>query len=830
MTTRSDSGFSVKLFYSYSHNDSHKQDMERSLAILRREGVLDDWSDSQLLPGQRMSEEIGNKMKQTDIFCFLVSQNFFDSNECVKEWDYAKTLLEEEKKFLVPIILKPCDWKNFDDMKKYLALPTDGRPICEFENQDEAWQQVSQGIRKIVQQIRQCYNPKQEFMDELNSTEFLSQHRDKITLKDVFVFPSLFMQKIYAGNNTDYERKVEDIHEILSTQHALIKGDEMSGKTTLLKHIFLELTNQGKAAMYIDLKDIESKKSKEHVFRKEFSNQFSGDFEYWRKQHNVTILLDNLTQSPHSVDHVLSAVGEFKNVIVSVSSDVHSAFFLDDARLAKFTGIRISPLSRAQQEQLIRQWNDLSPNRRISDDIVDQIERDVDSIILGNRIVPRFPFYVLSILQSREAFMPEDLNVTSYGYCYFIMIVAYLTRSGISKQDASIESCINFASYYAYHLYKETHSCSSQPVSEDLFEKISSNYKKKFVIKESIISRLQNFSYGIFRERNFRTPYMFYYFLGHYFANNFSEKNRNEIESMAQNSHITANRLVLIFCIHHSKDCEILDEILLQTMCTFDEMKPASLSSDETSVLEACISNVKSDILSNQSVRKEREKERYRRDLADEDRANESVTEESPVNAVYRILKNNEILGQILRNKHGTLPKEKLHEIIETISDGGLRLIKRFLWDENEINDFAQCVRAQNPDYDLEKIKKALQILVFLITVSMIERVIASINIPLLRELIRKIVESKDTPAYDLIDYFSQLDTLTIDGFSPDLRRYLEMLLKKHKSIFMQRVISLRTQIYMNTHELSVPMRQSLSSLLKIKYKPRRKDSNTSYN
>ncbi|MBU4304367.1 MAG: hypothetical protein KJ893_01880 [Candidatus Omnitrophica bacterium] len=42
----------MKLFYSYSHkNEQYREDMERHLAILKRNGNLIDWSDKKIEVG-----------------------------------------------------------------------------------------------------------------------------------------------------------------------------------------------------------------------------------------------------------------------------------------------------------------------------------------------------------------------------------------------------------------------------------------------------------------------------------------------------------------------------------------------------------------------------------------------------------------------------------------------------------------------------------------------------------------------------------------------------------------------------------------------------------
>ena len=90
----------------------------------------------------------------------------------------------------------------------------------------------------------------------------------------------------------------------------------------------------------------------------------------------------------------------------------------------------------------------------ISDGLVDRAEKHVNSVIISDKVVPRYPFYVLSILQTYEAYMPSNLSVTSYGHCYYVLIFASLVRAGISRTDDAINACFNFAEHLAYDIYR----------------------------------------------------------------------------------------------------------------------------------------------------------------------------------------------------------------------------------------------------------------------------------------------------------------------------------------------------------------------------------------
>ena len=134
--------------------------MEKSLTLLRdQDGILKDWSDRQILPGQRISEKIQEKMKDTDIFVFLLSSHFIASEECRKEWLQAcKIANERQSVVLVPTILSNCSWKNMDGMSQLKALPEDGKPIKTFQDKDTAWQQVYDGLKEFDRAIEENFH------------------------------------------------------------------------------------------------------------------------------------------------------------------------------------------------------------------------------------------------------------------------------------------------------------------------------------------------------------------------------------------------------------------------------------------------------------------------------------------------------------------------------------------------------------------------------------------------------------------------------------------------------------------------------------------------
>ena len=828
----SQSKFTVKLFYSYSHKDSqHREKMERALTLLRKQdGILKDWSDQQILPGQNIPNKIREQMQETDIFVFLLSQDFIASEECRKEWKLACEMADERPSIIrVPIILSDCSWKDMESMSQLKALPRDGKPIKYFNDEDTAWQQVYEGLKHLLEALRETFTVKTEFRKEMGKTDFISQ--EHISLQNIFVFPNLSLYTT-SDDETKIERKIKDTQQLLQNKYTLIHGDELSGKTALCRHLFFSLVDDAQPVMLMDLSTI-GRKARPDIFRDVYQNQFNGDYSLWEKQPGKTILLDNLSSTPHAIDHLLLAMEHFEQVIVTSTSDTFYAYFRDDERLARFSEIRIFPLTHTKQEQLIRKRLELSgQDVPVPDGRVDEIENQVNDVIISNRILPRYPFYVLSILQTYEGFMPNDLSVTSYGHCYYVLIIAHLMKSGISYADDEINACLNFLENLAFKIY-----CSGSSVhciGSDSFEEFVREYKTQYIINDSTLSRLYDQDYGLVTLTNqfdnsqmyqFKNSYMYYFFLGKFLAKN-GKEHQEIIEGMVEQSYIASNCLTLIFTIHHTSDIGIIDDILLRTICALDNIEPSELDRQEAEIFEEIVAAIPSEILSNNTVESEREKERNKRDSRELKERSDFDNEDDEelvhsVNDAYRIMKNSEILGQILRNKYGSLERKRILEIIETIADGGLRIVRLILGHQKEMNELAVFIHEKNQKYSLNEIKRALRIFSFLWTMNNIEKIVDVLNKPEIRSLVEEVVNQKNTPAYELIEYFLRLDT--IQEFSDSDRKKLKSLWDEHRYPFFQKVISIRTQRYLNTHRVPVPMEQAVCSLLNIKYRPRLK-------
>ena len=759
-------------------------------------------------------------MNQANIIVFLFSVDFIASPECQREWEYAAELASDGRMlFRIPIILRACSWQHMlktDDVK---ALPNDGNPVATYPSSDTAWLQVYEGIKAVVDECRQTFTPKQDFFTEFDKTEFISQSHLK--LQDLFVFLHLTSEDYRGADQTLGEPTISSQLELLSHSHALIHGPEKAGKTALAKHLYLSLLKDSKPVLFLDLAHLTGRVH-EPLFRDAYNAQFHGDYSLWLHQPGKTLVLDNMTSAPQALDLIDLAKNTFDRIIVTLSSDVFHSYYYDEQRLADFRPMRIEPLTPLQQENLISQRLALSDRSQpITHGLIDRIEKHVNSVIVSDRLLPRYPFYVLSILQTYEGFMPTDMSITSYGHCYYVLIVANLISSGISRADDDVNACFNFAEHLAFATYQHR---KQHPSEAFAFESFLTAYKGRFLIKDSIVNRLKGRPYGIITDDGaFKAEYMYYYFLAKFLAGD-TALGKPVVAAMCEDSHREANYLTLLFTIHHTKSNSIIDDILLGTMCTLDTVPPALLHRDETQGYVGLLSHIPDDILSNASVEEERGRERATQHPLSDGHIDaqyelSEMSDEDPVNGIFKILRNNKIMGQVLRSKHGNLEKSKIEEIVETIAESGLRLVNLILQDEEEVTRFALYVSDGHPNWDLPRIKEALQWLSFIWTMVNVTEIVRAVDVPEIGEVVTTVVDRRSSPAYDLIGYFSLLNSA--NELTAKERDRLASLFKKHNDVFLRRVMSMGTQHYMNTHRSSTMIEQSICSIIDVKYRPR---------
>ena len=71
------------VFFSYCHADEALRDqLERQLRILQRQGLIETWHDRRIEAGQDFAGEIDAHIEADEIILLLVSPDFLNSDYC----------------------------------------------------------------------------------------------------------------------------------------------------------------------------------------------------------------------------------------------------------------------------------------------------------------------------------------------------------------------------------------------------------------------------------------------------------------------------------------------------------------------------------------------------------------------------------------------------------------------------------------------------------------------------------------------------------------------------------------------------------------------------
>jgi hypothetical protein len=141
----------MKLFISYSKSDKkYLIAAKKHLKIFERQGRLQIWDDTKLLPGDSWDQAIKRELEAADIIFFLVSADLLNVDYIWEvEITNAVSRAEVGKVKVVPVIIRDCVWTSAP-FGKFSALPSKGNPISTAPDADMAWTEVVEKIGQLL--------------------------------------------------------------------------------------------------------------------------------------------------------------------------------------------------------------------------------------------------------------------------------------------------------------------------------------------------------------------------------------------------------------------------------------------------------------------------------------------------------------------------------------------------------------------------------------------------------------------------------------------------------------------------------------------------------
>src|SRR5437588_12694211 len=105
----------ITLFYAYAQADEAlRQELEDHLISLKRERLIAPWHKGSISAGSNWQQEITTHLDSAQVILLLLSASFLASDFCESTpLDRVIERHDTEQILVIPIILRPCDWRNY---------------------------------------------------------------------------------------------------------------------------------------------------------------------------------------------------------------------------------------------------------------------------------------------------------------------------------------------------------------------------------------------------------------------------------------------------------------------------------------------------------------------------------------------------------------------------------------------------------------------------------------------------------------------------------------------------------------------------------------------
>lgn len=426
----------------------------------------------------------------------------------------------------------------------------------------------------------------------------------------------------------------------------------------------------------------------------------------------ITVFIDDFEKQklkPQHLDNLLKKLAdEFSQVIIFIDK---KQFIQSQNKYIKhgFKEAEILPFGYKKRHELIKKWVLLESNNDqniISDEVYNRIDlfsRNFDSIMKKN-IMDSRPIYIISIMQTLEnlSYTNGNYSLTSYGQCYHVLITGMLSKAKVAIND--LDGILNFLSYLAYYFYK----LKIENISEEEFDIVIFDYSQQFVPPNNVKDILLNS--GILSSPDndslkFSQKYLYYFSCAKHLSDN-SKFLKSDITYLCENIHNEHNANILIFLVHHLRGTDLLDEILTHAICLLDHIKTFDMSLDAIQDFKQILG----DRLMKISLDDTKTAEEQRIELLEkQDQLEEEFGEFTPVNYALDVndingkvldnsnefnllqqatsaLRSIDVLGQIAKNRHSSIPIGELQEILSSTYNIGLKVLNFYLsvFNDNE--------------------------------------------------------------------------------------------------------------------------------------------------
>ena len=144
----------IDIYISYSNKDEKfEEELEMHLHLLQKRSPISIWSDRNLIAGDEWRAQIDKHLNTSEIILILVSPNYMESEFASQiEMRHALERHQRGEARVIPIILARSSWLE-SPLNNLQALPRYGKAVDDWENRDEAFNDIIKGIEAVIDEL-----------------------------------------------------------------------------------------------------------------------------------------------------------------------------------------------------------------------------------------------------------------------------------------------------------------------------------------------------------------------------------------------------------------------------------------------------------------------------------------------------------------------------------------------------------------------------------------------------------------------------------------------------------------------------------------------------
>lgn len=436
------------------------------------------------------------------------------------------------------------------------------------------------------------FHLKKEYYTQINSAEF-----NGMKINDMFVFPNM----IHISDDFNEAQRIDTYEDFLlaikDSSTCIIEGDDLSGKTQLLKYIYTRLFDK-KLPIFIDAEDINKKDTFEKIIKKAFSEQYSeisNEYSAYSqlKKEEKAVIIDNINRIKN-IKTLIEELNKKYSLIIcttclSSNIDVKEALISEITESNEVCRLRLEKFYYEKRNLLIRKACDCLflnfPEKKKSD----KAKEINDFIVEQLKLFDISPYFILSYCSNYARRTKGDgNNLNIFGEVFKANMVKAFQANSETRVDTAFfvlgEIAFKIMLGKEYPLSISSFNCIVLEYNEEYGNKINPVTYMNDLIAAKIIKY-----YGEEHVKFYSTNILAYFAGKRISDYKDTDEGKDLIRYLIKNICFGINSEVIRFIIASSNDATLLNLLIDEINLYFNELEEFSFSKNNLSYLSTSI-------------------------------------------------------------------------------------------------------------------------------------------------------------------------------------------------------------------------------------------------